>query len=51
MYRGREDAPGYFYIVRKPGDDWEVWMWTGHTWYEPGEAEKGSFAGGGEMTL
>ncbi len=40
MRSGREDAPGYFYVVRKPGDDWEVWMWTGHTWYEPGETEE-----------
>ena len=36
----REDRPGYYYVVRKPGDDWEVWMWTGHRWYEPGEAEE-----------
>lgn len=34
-----EDRPGYFYVVPKRGNDWEVWMWTGHTWYEPGEAD------------
>ncbi len=34
-----EDRPGYFYVIPKRGNDWEVWMWTGHKWYEPGEAE------------
>lgn len=34
-----EDRPGYFYVVPKRGNDWEVWMWTGHRWYEPGEAD------------
>lgn len=29
--------PGYYYILE--GTDWEVWMWTGDRWYEPGEAE------------
>ena len=27
--------PGYYYILK--GTDWEVWMWTGERWYEPGE--------------
>lgn len=34
-----EDRPGYFYVVPKQGNDWEVWMWIGHRWYEPGEAD------------
>lgn len=34
-----EDRPGYRYVVPKRGNDWEVWMWTGHRWYEPGEAD------------
>lgn len=35
----REDGRGYYYVVPKRGNDWEVWMWTGHKWYEPGEAD------------
>jgi len=33
-----EDAPGYYYVVPKRGDDWEVWMWTGQTWNELGRS-------------
>ena len=29
--------PGYYYVL--VGTDWEIWMWTGDCWYEPGEAE------------
>jgi|GEM_PF-4458275 len=29
--------PGYYYVL--VNTDWEVWMWTGDKWYEPGEAE------------
>lgn len=32
-----QDGPGYYYVTPRRGDDWQVWMWTGHTWYEPGE--------------
>lgn len=35
----RQDGPGYYYVVPRRGDDWEVWMWTGQTWYEPGVAD------------
>lgn len=35
----RDDGPGYHYVVTQRGKDWEVWMWTGHKWYEPGEAD------------
>lgn len=35
----RENGPGYYYVVRSPHSDWEVWMFTGHQWYEPGESE------------
>ena len=31
--------PGYYYVVETRDKDWEVWIWTGHKWYEPGEAE------------
>ncbi len=34
-----DGRPGYYYVVTQPGKDWEVWMWTGHKWYEPGEAD------------
>lgn len=35
----QDGRPGYYYVVRELGRDWEVWMWTGHKWYEPGEPE------------
>ncbi len=34
-----DGRPAYYYVVPKRGMDWEVWMWTGHARYEPGEAD------------
>ena len=39
MDQDLHDSRPDYYVVTQRGKDWEVWMWTGHRWYEPGEAD------------